>query len=51
MSKRILARLGLLIVVLFGVTVLSFFYTNLSPVDASEALAVRRYNRPTAPQV
>ena len=51
MSKRILARLGLLIVVLFGVTVLTFFYTNLSPVDAAEALAVRRYNRPTAQQV
>ena len=44
-------RLGLLIVVLFGVTVLTFFYTNLSPVDAAEALAVRRYNRPTAQQV
>ena len=51
MSKRILARLGLLIVVLFGVTVLTFFYTNLSPVDAAEALAVRRYIHPTAQQV
>ena len=51
MSKKLLARLGLLIVVLFGVTILTFFYTNLSPVDAAEALAVRRYNRPTPQQV
>ena len=28
MSKKLLARLGLLIVVLFGVTILTFFYTN-----------------------
>ena len=46
MSKKLLARIGLLVIVLFGVTILTFFYTNLSPVDAAEALAVRRYNRP-----
>ena len=51
MSKKLLARIGLLVVVLFGVTILTFFYTNLSPVDAAEALAVRRYNRPTPQQV
>ena len=46
MSKKLLARIGLLVIVLFGVTILTFFYTNLSPVDAAEALAVRRYKRP-----
>ena len=51
MSKKLLARIGLLVIVLFGVTILTFFYTNLSPVDAAEALAVRRYNRPTPQQV
>ena len=51
MSKKLLARFGLLVIVLFGVTILTFFYTNLSPVDAAEALAVRRYNRPTPQQV
>ena len=51
MSKKLLARFGLLVIVLFCVTILTFFYTNLSPVDAAEALAVRRYNRPTPQQV
>ena len=51
MIKRILSRLGVLAVVLFGVTVLTFFYTSLSPVDAAQALAVRRYTRPTEEQV
>lgn len=51
MSKKLLVRIGLLVIVLFGVTILTFFYTNLSPVDAAEALAVRRYNRPTPQQV
>ena len=36
---------------LFGVTLLTFFYTSLSPVDAAQALAVRRYARPTEEQV
>lgn len=49
--KRILSRLGILAVVLFGVTLLTFFYTSLSPVDAAQALAVRRYTRPTPEQV
>ena len=51
MTKRILSRLAILAVVLFGVTLLTFFYTSLSPVDAAQALAVRRYTRPTAEQV
>lgn len=51
MSKKILTRLALFLLVLFGVTVLTFIYTNLSPVDAAEALAVRRYSRPTPEQV
>ena len=51
MIKRILSRLGVLAVVLFGVTLLTFFYTSLSPVDAAQALAVRRYTRPTAEQI
>lgn len=51
MRRKILVRFSQLIVVLFGVTLLTFFYTNLSPVDAAEALAVRRYNRPTEQQV
>ncbi|MBR6985069.1 MAG: ABC transporter permease [Ruminococcus sp.] len=51
MIKRIIARLGVLAVVLFGVTLLTFFYTSLSPVDAAQALAVRRYTRPTEEQV
>ena len=51
MSKKLLARIGLLMIVLLGVTILTFFYTNLSSVDAAEALAVRRYNRPTPQQV
>ena len=28
MSKKLLARIGLLVIVLFGVTILTFFYTN-----------------------
>lgn len=51
MIKRIISRLAVLLVVLFGVTLLTFFYTSLSPVDAGQALAVRRYTRPTAEQV
>ena len=51
MSKKILTRLSLFLLVLFGVTILTFIYTNLSPVDAAEALAVRRYSRPTPEQV
>lgn len=51
MIKHILSRLGVLAVVLFGVTLLTFFYTSLSPVDAAQALAVRRYTRPTEEQV
>lgn len=51
MSKKILTRLSLFLLVLFGITILTFIYTNLSPVDAAEALAVRRYSRPTPEQV
>ena len=51
MIKRIVSRLLILVVVLFGVTLLTFFYTSLSPVDAAQALAVRRYTRPTEEQV
>ncbi|MCR4642056.1 MAG: ABC transporter permease [Lachnospiraceae bacterium] len=51
MIKRVISRLGVLAVVLFGVTLLTFFYTSLSPVDAAQALAVRRYTRPTEEQV
>ena len=51
MMKRIISRLLILSVVLFGVTLLTFFYTSLSPVDAAQALAVRRYTRPTEEQV
>ena len=51
MMKRIISRLLILVVVLFGVTLLTFFYTSLSPVDAAQALAVRRYTRPTEEQV
>ena len=51
MIKRIFSRLLILVVVLFGVTLLTFFYTSLSPVDAAQALAVRRYTRPTEEQV
>ena len=51
MMKRIISRLLILVVVLFGVTLLTFFYTSLSPVDAAQALAVRRYSRPTEEQV
>ncbi len=51
MMKRIISRLLILAVVLFGVTLLTFFYTSLSHVDAAQALAVRRYTRPTEEQV
>lgn len=51
MIKRVISRLGVLAVVLFGVTLLTFFYTSLSPVDAAQVLAVRRYTRPTEEQV
>ncbi len=51
MTKRIVSRLLILVVVLFGVTLLTFFYTSLSPIDAAQALAVRRYTRPTEEQV
>lgn len=51
MMRRILARAAILLLVLFGVTLLTFFYTSLSPVDAGQALAVRRYTRPTPEQV
>ena len=51
MIKRIFSRLLVLAAVLFGVTLLTFFYTSLSPVDAAQALAVRRFARPTAEQV
>lgn len=49
--KHILSRLLMLAVVMFGVTLLTFFYTSLSPVDAAQALAVRRYTRPTDEQI
>ena len=51
MKRKIITRILLLLLVLLGVTVLTFIYTNLSPVDAAEALAVRRYTRPTAEQI
>ena len=51
MIKRIITRLVVLAVVLFGVTLLTFFYTSLSSVDAGQALAVRRYTRPTTEQI
>ena len=51
MIKRIISRFIMLTAVLFGVTLLTFFYTSLSPVDAGQALAVRRYTRPTAEQI
>lgn len=51
MIKRIISRFLILAVVLFGVTLLTFFYTSLSPVDAAQALAVRIYTRPTEEQV
>lgn len=51
MKERFLLRVGMLLAVLFGVTLLTFFYTHLSPVDAAEALAVRRYTRPTQQQI
>ena len=51
MMKRILSRFLMLTAVLFGVTLLTFFYTSLSPVDAGQALAVRRYTRPTPEQI
>ncbi|MCR5478887.1 MAG: ABC transporter permease [Ruminococcus sp.] len=50
MMKRIISRLAILLAVLLGVTVLTFAYTSLSPVDAAQALAVRRYTRPTQEQ-
>lgn len=50
-GKKVLTKIVLLLIVLFGVTILTFVYTNLSPVDAAEALAVRRYSRPTAEQI
>ena len=40
MTRKILARLAMLLLVLFGVTLLTFFYTSLSPVDAAQALAL-----------
>lgn len=49
--RRLVQQLALLMVILLGVTVLTFVYTALSPVDAAEALAVRRYTRPTAQQI
>lgn len=51
MGKNIGKRLAMLVVILMGVTILTFVYTNLSPVDAGEALAVRRYGRPTTLQI
>lgn len=50
-GKKVLTKIVLLLIVLFGVTILTFVYTNLSPTDAAEALAVRRYSRPTAEQI
>ena len=49
--KKVISRLAMLLVVLFGVTLLTFFYTSLSPVDAAQALAIRRYTRPTNEQI
>lgn len=51
MKRKIITRILLLLLVLFGVTVLTFVYTNLSPVDAAEALAVRKFTRPTTEQI
>ena len=39
-GKKVLTKIVLLLIVLFGVTILTFVYTNLSPVDAAEALAL-----------
>ena len=36
-GKKVLTKIVLLLIVLFGVTILTFVYTNLSPVDAAEA--------------
>lgn len=51
MMNQIFKKLLGLIVVLFGVTVLSFAFANLSPVDPAEALAQRMYTRPTLEQI
>ena len=42
-GKKVLTKIVLLLIVLFGVTILTFVYTNLSPVDAAEALAAVSY--------
>lgn len=49
--KLIMKKLLGLVVVLFGVTVMSFLFVNLSPVDPAEALAQRIYTRPTVEQI
>ncbi len=49
--KLIIKKLLGLVVVLFGVTIMSFLFVNLSPVDPAEALAQRIYTRPTAEQI
>lgn len=51
MTGRILKRVLVLVLVLFGVTLLAFIFSSLSPTDAAYSLAVRRYTYPTPEQV
>lgn len=51
MTGRILRRVSILLIVLFGVTILAFVFSSLSPTDAAHALAVRRYTRPSPEQI
>ncbi len=49
--NQIYKKLIGLVVVLLGVTAMSFLFVNLSPVDPAEALAQRMFTRPTQEQV
>jgi len=51
MIKRIGSRLIMLVIVLCGVTLLSFFFANLSPTDPAEAFVRRTTSNPTPEQV
>lgn len=51
LGKYLIKKLLSLIVVLFGVSILSFLFSNLSPTDPAEAYANRMITRPTEKQI
>lgn len=51
MAKLVINKLIALVLILIGVSLLSFFFSSISPVDPAEAYARRTLSRPTAEQV